>query len=645
MDFPTQQLCHHFSLADIQLATQNFNDGMAVGQGGFGKVYKGYIQTQKSSNSIVAIKRLDSMSDQGAPEFKAEVEMLSRLRHSHLVSLLGCCVDGEEMILVYEYMPHETLYHHLHKTNTPLTWMQRLKISIGAARGLDYLHTGTGTNHGVIHRDVKSSNILLDEYWEAKISDFGLATICPINQSSTYVNAVIKGTFGYLDPEIFMTGKFTRKTDVFAFGVVLFELLSGRHAVLPDGDEDLSLATWAKKCVRKGKLDQVVSAEIKEQLFPKSLKEFSQIAYRCLHTDPKERPTMSEVVLALQQTESLQLKFLNDSIKPAGVFGFAWKMPSYFALPTKDISGHTDTNPTRNSKNNNRYNPVLPKIEQIHSHDIKIFSYTDLKRATRNFQNASRCRWGLVFLGWVHEKTYSPSEKGVGLAITVMHFLEKPEGNLKLLSEFSHPNLHRVLGYCLEDGRFYLVHEFLEERSLRDHLYEGDAAELPFTMRVKIVIGVARALVFLKRKRLIVKNWMLNTHEIWFDEDFNAKLLYFDGAKLVIQMPRPLAVAWSPWVRQCDSEGIALLLMEILIAQPVITSMDFGKLHFYRLSHVLKDMSDKKIKNLVDPRMKLRASQIKRVRELISLIYKIYESPYNLEDALLELEQFYFRMT
>ncbi|PWA92257.1 serine/threonine/dual specificity protein kinase, catalytic domain-containing protein [Artemisia annua] len=164
--------------------------------GGFGKVYRGHIMREKRCSTLVAIKRLDSMSHQGLAEFHAKIEMLSKLRHTHLV--------------------------------------------------LAYFYTGAGINHGVVHRDVKSSNILLDKDWAAKISDFGLAKISTIYQSSYYFHIGIKGTFGCMDPEIFMTGKFTRKTDIFAFGIVLFELLSGRHAVLPDGDEDLSLARWAQ---------------------------------------------------------------------------------------------------------------------------------------------------------------------------------------------------------------------------------------------------------------------------------------------------------------------------------------------------------------------------------------------------------------
>ncbi|MFS7965899.1 putative protein kinase RLK-Pelle-CrRLK1L-1 family [Helianthus anomalus] len=154
-----------------------------------------------------------------ASEFWAEVEMLSKL-----------------MILVYEYMLRGTLEDHLHKLGNPLSWCQRLKICIGATRGLDYLHTGTGIQLGIIHRDVKSSNILLDECWKARVLDFGLSKISPRNQPSSYVNTLVKGTFGYFDPNYFATGKLTRKSDVYAFGVVLLEVLCRKRAVDNIGD-------------------------------------------------------------------------------------------------------------------------------------------------------------------------------------------------------------------------------------------------------------------------------------------------------------------------------------------------------------------------------------------------------------------------
>lgn len=309
---PHGHLCRRFLLDDILLATNHFDDALVIGQGGFGKVYKGVID---NGTITVAIKRLNRTSRQGAPEFWTEVEMLSKFRHSHLVSLIGYCNNCNEMILIYEYMIQGTLAHHLHKigengnNNSSLPWVRRLKICIGAARGLDYLHTGTDIQHRVIHRDVKSSNILLDENWAAKISDFGLSKTGPADQSCTHISTNVKGTFGYLDPEYFLTHRLTRKSDVYAFGVVLFEVLCGRRAVdVRLAEEQWSLAGWAQLCVKEGRVEHIIDPGLKWEIFPNSLNAFAQIANQCLDYSSKKRPTMAEVVAALESALALQQK-------------------------------------------------------------------------------------------------------------------------------------------------------------------------------------------------------------------------------------------------------------------------------------------------------------------------------------------------
>ncbi|MFS7927937.1 putative protein kinase RLK-Pelle-CrRLK1L-1 family [Helianthus anomalus] len=299
-----EQPCHRFSMSELSSATDNFDEKWCIGHGGCGKVYKGMIST--GPTDIYAIKRLHFMSDQGEPEFWAEVEMLSRLRHCNLVSLIGYCNEGKDMALVYEYMHNGTLSDHLHKKGTHLTWSQRLKICIGAARGLDYLHIGTGTRHGVIHRDVKTTNILLNENYVAKIADFGLAKIGPTNQTHTYVSTKVKGTFGYMDPNYFYTGRLTRKSDVYAFGVVLLEVLCGRPAL--DKSLDEGLAVWAQDLIKQGKVTQIIDSRLKDHISKSSLKEFSRIVVRCLLSHPDQRPTMSEVVGSLNLALSFQEK-------------------------------------------------------------------------------------------------------------------------------------------------------------------------------------------------------------------------------------------------------------------------------------------------------------------------------------------------
>ncbi|GJS79864.1 putative serine/threonine/dual specificity protein kinase, catalytic domain-containing protein [Tanacetum coccineum] len=312
--FSSEHPCRRFSLAEIQLATNNFDPETIIGKGGFGKVYKGFID-DGGTKTTVAIKRLDCLSRQGASEFWTEVKMLSRVRHGHLVSLIGYCSEFNEMMVVYEYISGGDLAKRLHKVDgksirTPLSWVERLKICIGAARALDYLHTGTGVKNRIIHRDVKSSNILLDENMAAKVSDLGLSKIGPVDQSCTHVSTNVKGTFGYLDPNYFMTGRLTRKSDVYSFGVVLLEVLCGRPAVDPSLDER-GLVGWAQRNIKEGTLNDIIDLNMtgltlcsrkKIQI----IKAFVKIAVKCLQTRPKDRPTMSEVVVDLEAALALQ---------------------------------------------------------------------------------------------------------------------------------------------------------------------------------------------------------------------------------------------------------------------------------------------------------------------------------------------------
>ncbi|XP_058202657.1 probable serine/threonine-protein kinase PIX13 [Rhododendron vialii] len=295
--------CRCFSLDEVLIATNNFDDASVIGKGGFGKVYKGFID---DGATMVAIKRLNAESKQGAGEFWMEVKILSTLRHANLVALIGYCNDCHEMILVYEYIARGALAGHLYKLNTtksntsisPLSWEQRLHICIGAARGLDHLHSGT--SQSFIHRDVKSTNILIDENWVAKISDFGLSK-GTTSHSITHISTQVKGTFGYIDPEYFITQRLTAKSDVYAFGVILLEVLCGRPAVDRElSEEQISLARFAQECIKEGKLARVIDPSLRGQIAPRCLKSFVLLANNCLQQSPKSRPTMAEALGSLE---------------------------------------------------------------------------------------------------------------------------------------------------------------------------------------------------------------------------------------------------------------------------------------------------------------------------------------------------------
>ncbi|KAL1554386.1 non-specific serine/threonine protein kinase [Salvia divinorum] len=305
-----KRVCRRFSLAEIRSATDNFHSRNFIGRGGFGNVHKGLIDNRRE---IVAVKRLKQHSNQGEQQFRTEIEMLSELRHKNLVSLIGYCSEQEEMILVYEYMPNGTLADYLYKLSRKnndfyhLSWKQRLKICIGAGRALDYLHTG----HGVIHRDVKSSNILLDENFVAKVSDFGLAKTGFGSETQSQRSTQVRGTRGYLDPNYCITHKPTKSSDIYSYGVVLLEVLCGRRALENYDEEDkCRLTTWAVDNISKGLVAQIVLPSLIGEISPDSLKTFVRVAKRCLHDEPKKRPAIGHIVmkleLALEQQEKAE---------------------------------------------------------------------------------------------------------------------------------------------------------------------------------------------------------------------------------------------------------------------------------------------------------------------------------------------------
>ncbi|XP_059642249.1 probable receptor-like protein kinase At2g23200 isoform X2 [Cornus florida] len=298
-------------MAEILYATNHFDNKLMIGEGGFGRVYKGTLR----SGMKVAVKRSHPHHGQGISEFQTEIMVLSKIRHRHLVSLIGYCDEGSEMILVYEFMEKGTLRDHLYNTSeedteksfseSEMSWNRRLEICIGAAKGLHYLHTGSGSDGGIIHRDIKSTNILLDEQYVAKVADFGLSRTRPPDQ--THVSTDVKGSFGYLDPEYFKYLQLTQKSDVYSFGVVLLEVLCARPALnnlLPY--DQINLAEWGMSRQAKGQLEEIVDPMLAGKINPDSLRKFGETVGKCLKECGVDRPSMYNVLWDLEYALQLQ---------------------------------------------------------------------------------------------------------------------------------------------------------------------------------------------------------------------------------------------------------------------------------------------------------------------------------------------------
>ncbi|XP_022137989.1 serine/threonine-protein kinase PBL27 [Momordica charantia] len=287
-----------FTFRELATATKNFRPECLLGEGGFGRVYKGRLE---STGQVVAVKQLDRNGLQGNREFLVEVLMLSLLHHPNLVNLIGYCADGDQRLLVYEFMPLGSLEDHLHDLppdKEPLDWNTRMKIAAGAAKGLEYLHDKA--NPPVIYRDLKSSNILLDEGYHPKLSDFGLAKLGPVGDK-THVSTRVMGTYGYCAPEYAMTGQLTLKSDVYGFGVVFLELITGRKAIdNTRGPGEHNLVAWARPLFKDRRKFPKMADPLLQGRYPmRGLYQALAVAAMCLQEQAATRPLIGDVVTAL----------------------------------------------------------------------------------------------------------------------------------------------------------------------------------------------------------------------------------------------------------------------------------------------------------------------------------------------------------
>ncbi|XP_019152672.1 PREDICTED: probable serine/threonine-protein kinase At1g01540 [Ipomoea nil] len=290
---------HWYTLRELEISTNGFSDENVIGEGGYGIVYHGVLE----DNTKVAVKNLLNNRGQAEREFKVEVEAIGRVRHKNLVRLLGYCAEGAHRMLVYEYVDNGNLEQWLHGDvgpESPLTWEIRMNIVLGMAKGLTYLHDGLEPK--VVHRDVKSSNILLDRQWNPKVSDFGLAKL--LGSDRSYVTTRVMGTFGYVAPEYASTGMLNERSDVYSFGILLMEIITGRNPVdysRPPGE--VNLVDWLKTMVSNRNAEGVVDPKLPEKPSSRALKRILLVALRCVDPNSQKRPKMGHVLHMLEADE------------------------------------------------------------------------------------------------------------------------------------------------------------------------------------------------------------------------------------------------------------------------------------------------------------------------------------------------------
>ncbi|OVA04584.1 Protein kinase domain [Macleaya cordata] len=338
---------HVFTYEELERATGGFKEESQVGKGSFSCVFKGILR----DGTVVAVKRAIMSADlqKNSKEFHTELDLLSRLNHAHLLNLLGYCEEGRERLLVYEFMAHGSLHQHLHGKNPSLKeqldWIKRVTIAVQAARGIEYLHGYACPP--VIHRDIKSSNILIDEEHNARVADFGLSLLGPSDSSSPLAEPPA-GTLGYLDPEYYRLHYLTTKSDVYSFGVLLLEILSGRKAIEKQYEDDRNIVEWAVPLIKNGDISTILDPVLKPPPDLEALTRIANVACKCVRMRGKERPSMDKVTTALEQALALLMG------SPCN------EQP---ILPTEVILGSSRMNKKSSQRSSNRSGSELDTVE------------------------------------------------------------------------------------------------------------------------------------------------------------------------------------------------------------------------------------------------------------------------------------------
>nr|KAJ0227935.1 hypothetical protein LSAT_V11C100035310 [Lactuca sativa] len=454
---------YQIRLADIHRATNYFDKEYQIGDGGYGIVYLGQLSIGSEERSV-AIKRLSKCGHQGSDEFHKELEMVPTFDHQNIISFIGYCEEANEMIIIYEYAANGSLDSHIQDPvkRHRITWAQRLKICLGAAKGLGYLHSAIGENTRVIHRDMKSANILLDENLEAKICDFGLSRYGPRNQQQTKLVTKAAGTNFYIDPVYVQRGRVSKESDVYSFGVVLFEMSSGMLCYNPmhfkDAKEQylLDLVRCYYDEHEEDGLNKLIDPIVKGHIDMESFQIFNEIAHECINLDVTKRPSTERIIDRIQEALTIHIQ------------------SSQCQTPISSLEVHLK-------------NYLIP-LEEIN-------------HATDNFSENKRIRHGGY--GDIYRGQLSKCWQYRTAAIKRLHhdgYLGEGEfhNELEVLSKFHHKNIISLIGYCDQDDEKILIYEYAMYGSLDHHLEDPNKMRcITWTQRLQICIGAARGLNYL----------------------------------------------------------------------------------------------------------------------------------------------------
>ncbi|KAL4557932.1 hypothetical protein LXL04_036127 [Taraxacum kok-saghyz] len=546
-------------LEQIKLATHDFHDDFLIGRGGYGKVYKAdlfhfdvhkYVKENRfhevttieqlgfeRRRSMVAIKRLDRRHGQGTAQFLQEISVLPYFKHQNLVTILGFCDEGHERILVFEYASNGSLEEYVSNTDSRNnhTWAKRLQICLDAAIGLEFLHNGVGEHHRIIHRDIKSANILLDNNYIGKITDFGLSRIGPANLQATFVMTQVAGTLEYVDPQYHKTGMLTKESDVYSFGVVLFEVLCGRLASFPRSKDDQEFLPYiAKRCFEQNKLYEIIDPNLKRELekdsstfgdetYPDSIRIFAKIAYKCLQENRDDRPTMPEVV------EELETSFKSH------------------------VKG----------------------VERLR------ISLHAIRFATNDFSN--------IMEHGTHHKVYkgelSHSKGHNSIIVKRLNPIVGSHGNkfqkeIAMLYSYNHKNVIPLLGFCEEESERIIVFEHMVNGSLKGHVKNID---LTWKQRLKICINAAYGLAHIHSgvdtQQSVNLHGNINSNIILLNHDWNAVVSDFIISKVVgtLGYYDPIYASTGILTQKSDVYSFGVVLFEILSGRLPIETLKTDK--------------------------------------------------------------------